>query len=182
IANRLIAWLTGVRIRDNGCSLKAYRRELLDRVRLYSDMHRFIPAVAAATAGAAIAEIPVKHHPRRYGASKYGLSRVAKVLADLLTIKMIGSFRERPFVMFAGGAVAAFLLGLSFAFGSAVAYLQFRPEKATAFVFPASALLWFGLGCYLLMLGLISEVALRSLRGPGDEVLPVVREEARPAR
>jgi glycosyltransferase involved in cell wall biosynthesis len=73
VANRLIGWITGVRIRDNGCSLKAYRRELLERLHLYSDMHRFIPAVAAATAGARIAEIPVRHHSRLRGTSKYGL-------------------------------------------------------------------------------------------------------------
>src|SRR5690606_8489797 len=70
IANRLIRLVTGVAIRDNGCSLKAYRRELLDRLHLYSDMHRFIPAVAAATAGARITEIPVRHRARRFGRSK----------------------------------------------------------------------------------------------------------------
>ena len=69
VANRIIGWVTGVKIRDNGCSLKAYRRALLDRMNLYSDMHRFIPAVAVATAGAAIAEVPVAHHSRRYGVS-----------------------------------------------------------------------------------------------------------------
>ncbi|MGH7622120.1 MAG: glycosyltransferase family 2 protein, partial [Gemmatimonadaceae bacterium] len=88
VANRIIIWLTGVRIRDNGCSLKAYRRDLLDQLHLYSDMHRFLPALAAATANARIAEVPVRHHARRFGTSKYGLSRIAKLLADLLTIKM----------------------------------------------------------------------------------------------
>ena len=78
MANRLIRFITGVSIRDNGCSLKAYRRWTLDRMSLYSDMHRFLPALAAATAGARIAEIPVRHHPRRFGSSKYGLSRILK--------------------------------------------------------------------------------------------------------
>ncbi len=178
IANRIIARITGVRIRDNGCSLKAYRRELLDRLHLYSDMHRFIPAVAAATAGARIAEIPVRHHPRRHGVSKYGLSRVAKVLADLLTIKMIRSFRERPLALFAIFALGAAVLGVFFSVASLVAVATFQPAKANAIVFPGVALLWFGLSFYLLMLGLIGEVALREYRESDvKQLLPVVREE-----
>lgn len=176
IANRIIRSITGVSIRDNGCSLKAYRRELLDRVHLYSDMHRFIPAVAAATAGARIAEIPVRHHARRFGTSKYGLSRIAKVLADLLTIKMIRSFRERPLVLFAAGALGAMLLGLLFAVAAIVSLAFFRPEKASALVFPGAALLWLGLAAYLLMLGLIAEAAVRKQRWRAAGHLPLVRE------
>ena len=164
IANRIIGWVMGVSIRDNGCSLKAYRKELLERLHLYSDMHRFIPAVAAATAGARIAEVPVRHHARKYGVTKYGLSRVLKVLADLLTVKMIRSFRERPLAMFAIGASGGAVLGLFFVLATVIAAGQFGPEKANAFVFPSAALLWFQLAAYLLMLGLISEVALRGER------------------
>ncbi|HEX7049643.1 MAG TPA: glycosyltransferase family 2 protein [Longimicrobiales bacterium] len=178
VANRLIRWITGVPIRDNGCSLKAYRRELIQRLHLYSDMHRFIPAIAAATAGARITEIPVRHHPRRHGASKYGLSRVGKVLMDLLIIEMVRSFRERPLQMFAAGAGGAALLALAFAVAAAISLAFFRPEKADALVFPAAALLWGGLACYLLMLGLIAETALRVVRR-GRSIDPVVlREEA----
>ncbi len=176
-ANRLIHWITDVPIRDNGCSLKAYRRELVKRLHLYSDMHRFIPAVAAATAGARIVEVPVCHRPRRHGRSKYGLTRVAKVLADLLTIKMIRSFRERPLVLFGVGAVGAALLGLGFGVAAAISLASFRPVKANALVFPASALLCLGLSCYLLMLGLIAEVALRGERAGDAEDLPLAREE-----
>ncbi len=176
IANRLIRRITGVNIRDNGCSLKAYRRELLDRVHLYSDMHRFIPAVAAATGGARIAEIPVRHHARRFGASKYGLSRIAKVLADLLTIKMIRSFRERPLALFAAGAVGACVIATAFLAAALISIFFFRPEKANALVFPGAALLWFGLGFYLLMLGLIAEVAVRKHRHFRKQALPLARE------
>ncbi len=179
VANRLIAWITGVPISDNGCSLKAYRREVLERLHLYSDMHRFIPAVAAATAGARIAEIPVRHHARRYGTSKYGLSRIAKVLADLLTIKMIRSFREQPLALFAAGALGASGLGIAFGVAAVIAHTMFGPVKANALVFPGAALLWFGLACYLLMLGLIGEMALREERAVDAERLPVVREERR---
>lgn len=176
IANRLIRWITGVSIRDNGCSLKAYRRELLRRVRLYSEMHRFIPAVAAATAGARIAEIPVRHHARQFGRSKYGLSRIAKVLADLLTIKMIRSFRERPLVLFALGALGAAALGTVFTVASVTALLGARSGMAVTFVFPGAAMLWFGLAFYLLMLGLIGEQILRQERTDGAEPTPLLRE------
>jgi glycosyltransferase involved in cell wall biosynthesis len=90
IANWLIGKVTGVPIKDNGCSLKAYRAEVIKAVPLYSEMHRFIPAMASLT-GARIAEIKVQHHPRRYGVSKYGLSRIYRVLLDLLTVKTLGT-------------------------------------------------------------------------------------------
>src|SRR5262245_19000353 len=99
IANRLIAKVTGVSIRDNGCSLKAYRASLIKRIPLYSEMHRFIPAMAS-VAGPRIAEIKVRHHARKFGKSKYGLSRVYKVLLDLMVIKTVASFTSRPLVWF----------------------------------------------------------------------------------
>jgi len=175
VANRIIRAITGVRIRDNGCSLKAYRRDMLGRLHLYSDMHRFLPAVAAATAGARIAEVPVRHHARRYGASKYGLSRVLKVLGDLLTIKMIRTFRERPLAMFATGALLAVMLAGAFGTATVIA-AGFRPEKATAVVFPGAALLWLGLAGYLLLLGLVAEVALKKYRGANGGDVPLARE------
>jgi glycosyltransferase involved in cell wall biosynthesis len=99
IANALIAKVTGVPIRDNGCSLKAYRACLIKQIPLYSEMHRFIPAMAS-IAGPKIAEIRVRHHARRYGRSKYGLSRVYKVLLDLMVIKTVASFTARPMLWF----------------------------------------------------------------------------------
>jgi len=99
IANRLIAKVTGVPIRDNGCSLKAYRASLIKRIPLYSEMHRFIPAMAN-IAGPRVAEIKVRHHARQFGKSKYGLSRVYKVLLDLMVIKTVASFMSRPLVWF----------------------------------------------------------------------------------
>ena len=160
VANRIIRAVTGVPIRDNGCSLKAYRRETLDRLHLYSDMHRFLPALAAATAAARIAELPVRHHPRRFGRSKYGLSRIVKILADILTLTMISWFRERPIVMFGIGAAGALALALGFAGSALLGITRVREEMANAYVFPAAALLWLMLACYLLMLGLVAEVAV----------------------
>ena len=99
IANKLIARVTGVPIADNGCSLKAFRASLIKHIPLYSEMHRFIPAMAS-IAAPRIAEIKVRHHPRRFGTSKYGLSRIYKVLLDLLVIKTLASFAGRPLLWF----------------------------------------------------------------------------------
>jgi glycosyltransferase involved in cell wall biosynthesis len=99
IANALIAKVTGVPIKDNGCSLKAYRASLIKKIPLYSEMHRFIPAMAS-IAGPKIAEIKVQHHARQFGQSKYGLSRIYKVLLDLMVIKTVASFTARPMLWF----------------------------------------------------------------------------------
>ena len=99
IANALIAKVTGVPIKDNGCSLKAYRASLIKKIPLYSEMHRFIPAMAS-IAGPQIAEIKVRHHARQFGQSKYGLSRIYKVLLDLMVIKTVASFTARPMLWF----------------------------------------------------------------------------------
>ncbi len=162
IANRLIRWVTGVPIRDNGCSLKAYTRPLLDRMSLYSDMHRFIPALAAGTSGAQIAEVEVRHHPRTSGQSKYGLSRVAKVVADLFTVKMIHSFRLRPLHLFSWTATALFGIASVLGIGSIIVRITAPSWAATALVLPASALLFATLSAYLLMLGLLAESVVRA--------------------
>jgi glycosyltransferase involved in cell wall biosynthesis len=163
VANRLIRRLTGVPITDNGCSLKAYRRDLLNRIALYAEQHRFIPALSASV-GARIAEMPVRHHARRFGESKYGISRTVKVLVDLLTLKMITTFRSRPLVGFALAALPAFALGLVFGGLWLFSFTHFGFEKASALVFPGAALLSVGVALYLVMLGLVAEVALSSER------------------
>jgi glycosyltransferase involved in cell wall biosynthesis len=163
VANRLIRKLTGVPIADNGCSLKAYRRDLLDRIALYAEQHRFIPALSASV-GARIAELPVRHHARRYGESKYGISRTLKVLVDLLTLTMITSFRSRPLVGFALASLPA--LGIAAVFGGLWLFslTHFDTEKASALVLPGAGLLSVGVALYLFMLGLVAEVALSSER------------------
>jgi glycosyltransferase involved in cell wall biosynthesis len=111
IANALIGKVTGVPIKDNGCSLKAYRAELIKEIPLYSEMHRFIPAMAS-IAGPRIAEIKVRHHARQYGNSKYGISRVYKVLLDLMVIKTVASFTARPLLWFSLLSTPLLLLGM----------------------------------------------------------------------
>jgi glycosyltransferase involved in cell wall biosynthesis len=169
VANRLIRRLTGVQITDNGCSLKAYRRDLLDRISLYAEQHRFIPALSASV-GARITELPVRHHARRFGASKYGISRTVKVLADLFTLKMITTFRSRPLVGFAVAAVPMLAAALGFTVMWAYAATHFEPLKSEAIVFPGAALLWLGAAFYLAMLGLVAEVALSSERESAREI------------
>jgi glycosyltransferase involved in cell wall biosynthesis len=178
IANWLIRKATGVPIRDNGCSLKAFRRPVVERLHLYSDLHRFIPAVAAATAGARITEMPVRHHARRFGQSKYGLSRIAKVLADLLVIVMIRSFRGRPLHLFAGAALVALFFSLAALVAEVIAVAAFRPIKAEALVFPSVAIVWFGLAVYLLILGLMAEGAVRRYGRRVAREIPLAREAA----
>lgn len=161
VANRLIAAVTGVRIRDNGCSLKAYRRELLLRLRLHGDQHRFIPALSTIH-GARIHEMPVRHRPRKFGESKYGLSRTFKVLSDLLAVKLVTAFGSRPLRGFGAVAVALGFLATLFAAGWAVAWTFFTPVKADALVLPGAAALFGGTAVYLVALGLVCETAIRA--------------------
>lgn len=169
VANRLIRRLTGVPITDNGCSLKAYRRDLLNRIALYAEQHRFIPALSASV-GARITEMPVRHHARRFGESKYGISRTVKVLVDLLTLKMITTFRSRPLVGFALAAMPA--LGMAVVFGGLWLFslTHFGVDKASALVFPGAGLLSVGVALYLFMLGLVAEVALSSERAGANDI------------
>ena len=129
IANRLIGKVTGVPIRDNGCSLKAYRASVIKHIPLYSEMHRFIPAMAN-IAGPRIAEIKVRHHARQFGQSKYGLSRVYKVLLDLLVIKTVASFTSRPLRWFALLSTPLLLAGLGL-FGYALAKAFVAPGQSS---------------------------------------------------
>jgi hypothetical protein len=110
MANWLISKVSGVELHDYGCTLKAYRREVIKNVRLYGEMHRFIPAYAA-WAGATVTELPVNHRARKYGKSKYGINRTVKVLLDLLTLKFLSSYSTKPIQLFGGLGAMSFVLG-----------------------------------------------------------------------
>ncbi len=128
LANRLISWIGGVPLHDYGCSLKAYRRESLADVHLYGEMHRFIP-IYASWAGARVAEIPVEHHARTMGQSKYGLSRTVKVVFDLMTIKFMASYQTKPLYVFGSLPVLAMVmlvLGIQFFLMGLLAEMQVR--------------------------------------------------------
>jgi glycosyltransferase involved in cell wall biosynthesis len=121
IANWLIVKITGVKLHDFGCTLKAYRREILEQINLYGEMHRFIPALAS-WSGARICELVVNHRPRTAGVAKYGIGRTLKVVLDLITIKFLGSFSTKPIYIFGG-------LGLITAFGSLIGGLMVLYQK-----------------------------------------------------
>ena len=156
IANAVARMATGLPLRDTGCTLKAFRRELLGSLRLYSDLHRFIPALAASGAGARIAEIPVRHHARRFGRSKYGLSRVGRVLADLLTLLMLRRFEESPLRMFARASLVAFGVAVTAATAAMAAAFGLYQSGSTV-VLTVIASCWLALGGFLIMAGLIAE-------------------------
>jgi glycosyltransferase involved in cell wall biosynthesis len=149
IANALIAKVTGVPIRDNGCSLKAYRACLIKKIPLYSEMHRFIPAMAS-IAGPAVAQIKVRHHARRFGSSKYGLSRIYKVLLDLMVIKTVASFTARPMLWF--GMLSLPMLAIAAAaFGWSIVKFALQgtlslPIAGSGVIFLCSAIILLGGG------------------------------------
>ena len=149
IANWIIGRITGVTVHDYGCSLKAYKSSLVEGFHIYSDMHRFLPALAR-LAGARIAEVVVRHHPRRFGVSKYGISRTVKVVLDLLAVKMILGFSNRPAHWFGGLALPALALS--------VGALSWAIQVDSNFI-PISILLFF-LSFHFFALGLLGELVI----------------------
>lgn len=159
IANWIIGHITGIPIKDNGCSLKAYRAEVIQQIPLYSDMHRFIPAMASIS-GARVAEVRVRHHARQFGESKYGLGRVYKVLVDLLSVKTIISFSHRPLVWFSLLAVPAFAVGIL----SLVHVLGGMISDGTSTSVPiaGTGVLFVSLGIFLVLNGALAELVYRT--------------------
>lgn len=173
VANWLIGKATGVPIKDNGCSLKAYRAELIKEIPLYSEMHRFIPAMSS-LAGARIAEIKVRHHPRRFGQSKYGFSRIYKVFLDLIAISTILGFHRRPMAGFAALAILASGVAL-LSLVSAAAYAMTSTNPGI--VFSGLTVLSGALAIFLLSLGLLSQLIYSTMNRRFD---PFRRLAARP--
>ena len=159
VANRLISWVMGVHLHDYGCTLKAYRREVLEDVRLYGEMHRFIP-IFAAWEGARVAEVPVRHHARKFGASNYGIGRVMRVLLDLLTLFFIGRALDRPMQFFGKVGLGA----LAAAVGAFTWALVLRLGGTSLIQTPLPLLAaTLGLsGVLFLLLGIMSEIQSRT--------------------
>ncbi len=160
IANGLISYVTGVKLHDYGCSLKAYRREVLTGFRLYGEMHRFIPAYASSV-GAKIIEVPVQHHPRKFGKAKYGLERTLKVTLDLFTVKYLISYSQKPIYIF--GSVGIGLIFLSFL---DILYLILRRLLIGEHMIRSPLLqmgtMLFVMGFNSILLGLIAEQLMRT--------------------
>jgi glycosyltransferase involved in cell wall biosynthesis len=162
IANRLISKVTGVELHDYGCSLKAYRSTVIKDVSLYGEMHRFIPAYAAMV-GARVTEIPVNHHPRIAGQSKYGFSRIFKVLLDLLVVKFLGGYGSKPIYFFGGAGMWAFGLGTL----SWLAAIVMRLDPDTPMRINRNPLFYIGILLFvasmlLVMMGLLAEMNMRT--------------------
>jgi glycosyltransferase involved in cell wall biosynthesis len=174
IANALISWVTGVPLHDYGCTLKAYRQEIFSGFRLYGEMHRFLPAYAAQV-GARIAEVPVTHHPRRYGKSKYNLKRTIKVVLDLLTVKFLSSYASKPIYLF--GSLGLLLIGSSLAI---LVYLVLDKLLQQRSLIESPLLLMtvmlFILGFLSVFMGLMTELLIRTYHESQNKPTYVVRQ------
>jgi dolichol-phosphate mannosyltransferase len=174
IANRLISWIGGVPLHDYGCSLKAYRRESLQDVRLYGEMHRFIP-IYAAWAGARVTEIPVEHHARTMGKSKYGLSRTVKVIFDLMTIKFMASYQTKPIYVFGSFGMLAFAISLLG--GLYAIFLKiFHKADFVQTPLPILSIVMFAVGVQFLLMGLLAEMLVRTYHESQAKAIYAVRE------
>ena len=177
IANRIISWIGGVPLHDYGCSLKAYRRESLADVHLYGEMHRFIPIYASWT-GARVTEIPVEHHPRVMGKSKYGLSRTIKVIFDLMTIKFMASYQTKPLYVF--GWAGLLTLFLSFLCAVLAFLMKFAswPHHADFIQTPLPVLttVMLVLGIQFFLMGLLAEMQVRTYHESQAKAVYAVRE------
>jgi glycosyltransferase involved in cell wall biosynthesis len=174
MANSLISWVTGVHLHDYGCTLKAYRREVLDEFRLYGETHRFIP-VFAHSVGARIAELPVHHHPRLHGKAKYGLERTMKVVLDLFTVKFLLSYGNKPIRLFGG-------TGMVLMFASFVTFIYLFARKiiastsVTASPLLPLAIMFLILGFQSILMGLIAELLVRTYHESQRKPTYTVRE------
>lgn len=180
LANSLISKIGGVPLHDYGCSLKAYRRDVIQDVRLYGEMHRFIP-IYASWAGARVTEIPVEHHARTAGKSKYGISRTFKVLLDLMTIKFMASYQTKPIYIF--GLFGAIALGVSILAAIYAIFLKF--SSLVGFTYqadfvqtplPVLSVVLFAISIQFFLMGLLAEMTIRTYHESQAKPIYTVRE------
>jgi len=160
IANKIISWIGGVHLHDYGCTLKAYRRDILKNIRLYGEMHRFIP-IYAQWIGARVSEIPVRHFQRGSGSSKYGMSRVFKVILDLMVVKFLVSYSQKPIYVFGGLGLLMILGG----FFSGVYAIYLKLFKEVSFILtplPLLCVLLLVLGFLSILMGFLAELLIRT--------------------
>jgi glycosyltransferase involved in cell wall biosynthesis len=158
-ANFLISWISGVHLHDYGCSLKAYRRDVVKDVKLYGEMHRFIP-IYASWEGGRVAEVPVTHHPRVHGESKYGAERVVKVVLDLIVVQFLARYANRPIYVFGGFGIAAMTIAVLA--GVWAVYLKYFEH--TSFIqtpLPLLVVMLFVTGGMSVLMGLLAEIIMR---------------------
>ena len=176
IANRLISWVTGVQLHDYGCTLKAYRREVVTGFRLYGEMHRFIP-VYARMVGAKILEVEVRHHPRRFGKTKYGLGRTFKVVLDLFTVKFLLSYAAKPIYLFGGAGLLLFgcsSLALLYAIIDRLYMTGLHLNRNPLLTL---SVMLFTLGFQSILMGLLAEMVARTYHESQDKRTYTVRRK-----
>ncbi|MCB0086308.1 MAG: glycosyltransferase family 2 protein, partial [Caldilineaceae bacterium] len=174
LANRLISNVTDVRLHDYGCSLKAYRGNILKEVRLYGELHRFMPALAAQIGGR-VTEVPVNHRARQFGSSKYGIGRTVRVVLDLITVWFLGSYSTRPLHVFGGVGLAFFGLGLlTGLYLTFVKIAEGQDIGGRPLLLLAALLIM--VGVQLVTMGLIAEMIIRTYHESQKKPIYVVRE------
>ncbi|HEU0021247.1 MAG TPA: glycosyltransferase family 2 protein [Dehalococcoidia bacterium] len=174
LANKLASWVTGVTLHDFGCTLKAYRSEVLEGIQLYGDLHRFIPALASSV-GARVAEIEVNHHPRKFGKSKYGIARTFKVLIDLLTLKLLLAYNARPMRIFGGLGFLMMSLGAMCGIATILMKLLLGTDMTGNPLLFMTVLAILG-GIQLTGLGFLGEINMRTYYETQRKPIYVVRE------
>jgi glycosyltransferase involved in cell wall biosynthesis len=173
MANKVIAFLTGLALHDSGCTLKVYRSRVVKKLPVYADAHRFLPAIASIR-GARVSEIEVKHRPRLRGRSKYGLGRTSRVLFDLLKVRVLVRFSSRPLHWFGLGSLPAFALGSLFVVAT---FLAERALHGINVVYTSTALLFLCLGTHFLLMGLLGELAVKASHDRRAAVLDSILAE-----
>ncbi len=175
LANRLISWSTGVHLHDYGCSLKAYRTEILHNIRLYGELHRFIPAIAS-WQGVAVTEMPVRHYARRFGTSKYGISRIVRVMLDLVTVRFLLSYATRPMQIFGLFGLWSILLGMGINIYLVALKLLYSEALSNRPLLLLGVLLII-LGVQFISMGLMGELVVRTYYETQHKAIYAVREE-----
>jgi glycosyltransferase involved in cell wall biosynthesis len=167
VANWIISKISGVKLHDNGCTLKAYRRSIVEDIRLYGEMHRFLP-VYASWSGARTTELPVQHHPRTAGESKYGLKRIVKVPLDLLVVKFLGDYSQKPIYVFGGFGLFSHAMAL-LTFVVMVYYKYWGGKSFIETPLPVLAALLILMGFISMLMGLIAELVVRTYHESQDK-------------
>ena len=181
LANQLISTITGVHLHDYGCTLKAYHRDVVQHMRFYGEMHRFLPALAS-WSGATITELPVNHRERQFGTSKYGISRTLRVVLDLLTVKFLLSYATRPMQVFGKFGIIMMALGVGSGLFSLVQKVFPPHQDVTASPWMYICIFLMLGGLQLLSIGLLGEINIRTYFESQGKTIYTIREEKKPAR
>jgi len=174
VANKIISGLFGVRLHDYGCTLKAYRKNVIENIELYGEMHRYIPAVASSM-GVKVAEVPVKHHSRKYGKTKYGISRTIRVILDIITIKFLLTYSKKPMQIFGLVGIFTSLVGIGITAYLIIARLFFDQSLSDRPLFILSIFMIF-IGIQLVTMGLLGELIMRTYHESTEKPTYFIKE------